>query len=187
MNRVLLFSAALLAMAAVGCGSAGESAAPAGHAPAPATAPPAAPAPREVAAAAQPAPQPQTPLQTVQGADAAVRLELMSVQRTGPAVVTAHMRLVAAGEMLWTNDFREDGATDNDFSGTRMVDEVHAKQYLALRDAAGECLCTRGLDDMTYIDGPMDVSVKFPAPEADVDRVSVQVPTFASFDAVPLS
>jgi hypothetical protein len=33
----------------------------------------------------------------------------------------------------------------------------------------------------------MDVSVKFPAPEADVDSVSVQVPTFASFDAVPLS
>jgi hypothetical protein len=123
----------------------------------------------------------------VKAADTDVRLELMSVERTGPAVVTAHMRLVAPGEMLWTNGFREDGGTDNDFSGTRMVDEVHAKQYLALRDAAGECLCTRGLDDMTYVDGPMDVSVKFPAPEADVDSVSVQVPTFASFDAVPLS
>jgi hypothetical protein len=186
MNRVLLSCAALLATVAAGCGSASE------PAPAPTSAPLAspvsAPAPRSVQAP-RPVPQPrsQTPLQTVKAADTDVRLELMSVERTWPAVVTAHMRLVAPGEMLWTNGFREDGGTDNDFSGTRMVDEVHAKQYLALRDAAGECLCTRGLDDMTYVDGPMDVSVKFPAPEADVDSVSVQVPTFASFDAVPLS
>jgi hypothetical protein len=128
-----------------------------------------------------------TPLQSVHAANADVRLELLSVERSGASVVTAHMRLVASGRVVDTTYYHEDGQDDNDFSGARMVDEVHAKQYLPLRDETGECLCTRNLDRLTYVDGAMDVSVKFPAPPPDVDRVSVQVPTFASFDAVALS
>jgi hypothetical protein len=185
MNRVLFSCAALVAMAAVGCGSATEVVTRTVVAePQPTPPRPVAP-PRATPVRATPAPA--APLQTVTDAARGVRLELLSVARTGPAVVTAHMRLVAGDKIVWTDRFSEDGATENDFSGTRMVDEVHAKQYLPLKDTAGECLCTRGLGNMTYLEGPMGISVKFPAPAADVDAVSVQVPTFASFDAVPLS
>jgi len=176
MNRLLLLcAAAVLAVAALGCGSSTQVVTRTVPAPAPA------PDPRPAPAAAT------TPLQTVHGGAPGVRLQLLSVRRSGPAVVTAHMRILASEQVIWTEAFRDDGESEHNFSAVRMVDEVNAKQYLPLRDETGECLCTRSIGDPMYVDREMDISVKFPAPPPEVDRVSVQVPTFASFDAVPLS
>jgi hypothetical protein len=166
-----------MALAFLGCGSATQVVTRTVTPPAP---------PRSLAASA-PATVSTTPLQTVHGGAPDVRLQLLSVARSGPSVVTAHMRILASEQVVWTDAFRDDGEDEHDFSGVRMVDEVHAKQYLPLRDETGECLCTRSIGNPMYVDHAMDISVKFPAPPADVDSVSVQVPTFASFDAVPLS
>jgi len=174
MNRRPLLCAAVLSVAIAGCGSSTQVVT------------------RTVAVAApKPDPRPApvvatTPLETVHGAPG-VRLQLLSVRRSGPAVVTAHMRILASEQVIWTEAFRDDGESEHNFSAVRMVDEVNARQYLPLRDETGECLCTRNIGDPLYVDRQMDISVKFPAPPPEVDRVSVQVPTFASFDAVPLS
>jgi hypothetical protein len=165
-------------MAAAGCGSAAEQTTP----PAPASAVPVRAIQTtsvEPASAAR-----QTSAQQTVGSEQG-KLELLSVARTGPAVVTAQLRLtMAKDEAMWSSKLSDSG--DNDVSGARMLDEVHGRQYLPLRDDDGECLCTQIVEEALGEGDVVELSVKFPAPDEDVDQVSVQVPGFPSFDQLPI-
>jgi hypothetical protein len=174
MRRLLIAPFAIALTALAGCGSADRPAPPQRGAAAPVARTIASIGPRD----------PQTPIETVKGDEG--RLALLSVTRTGPAVVTAQFRLTMSDDGAMWSSRLSDGGEENDVSGARMLDEVHGRAYLPLRDDAGECICTGELDEAIGSGDQIELSVKFPAPPDDVDQVSVQLPGFPSFDQLPI-
>jgi len=71
-------------------------------------------------------------------------------------------------------------------SGVYLIDGVNKKRYLVMRDADGKCIC---FDTLTYVEPKSSVTVwaKFPAPPADVGKMTVIVPLFLPLDGVTVS
>jgi hypothetical protein len=81
-----------------------------------------------------------------------------------------------------------DGSTGDISSvgGTHLIDAVNKKKYLVVRDSGKKCVCS-------VVKGGIEVGeranlwAKFPAPPADVQKVSVVIPHFSPMDDVPIS
>lgn len=118
-----------------------------------------------------------------------MRLGLISLQRYGPKVVTAKLRVAAAkdAELAYNNRTRVDLSDGDDEStdGLRLMDEVNGREHFPLRSASGECFCS---NDARWVErgGYVDPYAKFPAPPADVHVVGLHAPGFPSFDDIQL-
>lgn len=127
---------------------------------------------------------PTEPVAVVRGSTPGTSLGLISLERSGPAVITAKVRLSAARDAaepeatIGLNPYHPLNAVDQ----MRLIDEVNRREHFPLEDANGSCLCSvfGGLPPGSSI----DLYAKFPAPPPDVERVSLHVPTFPSFDGV---
>lgn len=71
-------------------------------------------------------------------------------------------------------------------SGVTLVDRANANRHLVLRDSSGACLCTSFTFGATSYGERYRHSAQFPAPPADVETMTVEVPQFPSIDAVPI-
>jgi hypothetical protein len=114
-------------------------------------------------------------------------LRILDLRREGNHV-TLDFELVSGEEPNATYRFtRENAAGAYDVSGVTLVDHRNRKRYLTLLDEDGFCLCTSfdHLDSLAE-DTAFVHSAQFPAPPADVRRVSVAVPRFRIIDGVPL-
>jgi hypothetical protein len=70
--------------------------------------------------------------------------------------------------------------------GIFLVDVPGKKKYLVVRDADGQCLCSRGLPNL----GPNSSVAswaKFPPPPDSVQKIGIVVPHFMPMDDVPIS
>lgn len=138
--------------------------------------------------AARPATTPAEapPIATVQGSEPGPTASLLRLQRVGK-VVTVVVRLTQTADDEYMPHLEGEDGESYTAEGLRLVDEFNGREHFPLRDPEGQCLCSRGLDEFLYEGDSIDVTAKFAAPPADVDRVSLYLPEFASFDAVPLT
>jgi len=80
-----------------------------------------------------------------------------------------------------------------DMSGAYLVDTGGKKKYLVLRDTRKVCLCTTGIlrsgTELKGVEAGQETTMfaKFPAPPAQVAKLTVVVPHFPALDNVPLS
>ena len=82
--------------------------------------------------------------------------------------------------------FRESGNEGcGPISGVYLVDAANKKKYLVLRDSAQKCVCA----EIRPIEKgkSMNLWVKFPAPAAGVQKITVIVPHFQPIEGVPIS
>ncbi|HWT93474.1 MAG TPA: hypothetical protein VN238_10790 [Solirubrobacteraceae bacterium] len=126
------------------------------------------------------------PIATVQGSEPGTTASLLRLQRVGK-VVTVVVRLTQTADGDYIPHLEGEDGESYSAEGLRLVDEFNGREHFPLRDTEGECLCSRQLDEFLYEGDSVDVTAKFAAPPGDVDRVSLYLPEFASFDAIPLA
>lgn len=131
-----------------------------------------------------------TVMATAQGEFPGVSLELQGVKRTGEGVVTVTFAIENDSDkpLEFAYHFVEQGKNVQDFGsvgGTYFIDSAGKKKYLVLRDADDIPLSSRGLNAIAP-QSRANLWVKFPAPPADVQKISIVVPHFNSIDDVPI-
>ena len=67
-----------------------------------------------------------------------------------------------------------------------LIDAANKKKYLTVKDASGKCLCTEIKGEVAK-DKPVNLWAKFPAPPAEVQKITVVVSGFEPIESVPIT
>ena len=130
-----------------------------------------------------------------------ITLAVNQLRRSDPNTVTLIYTIANKGTKPFTFDWTwgEAGfvevanALTFDMSGVYLVDPEGKKKYLVLRDSNKVCLCTTGVlrsgTELKGVEAGQETTMfaKFPAPPAEVSKMTVAVPHFPVLDNVPLS
>jgi hypothetical protein len=130
-----------------------------------------------------------------------ISVSINQLRRSDPNTVTLIFTIANKGTESFSYDWTwgEFGVVDigdartYDVSGVYLIEPVGKKKYLVLRDTEKRCVCTIGLvragESLKGIVPGQDTTLfaKFPAPPADVSKMSVVIPHFPVFDGVPLT
>lgn len=195
MNRIYLTILLILASAMSACAKKEEPATP--NAPAQQATPPVAStpttetAPTAVAPAATSAPAPAGGvIATTDGETPGVRVEVTELKRASGGTVSLKFVVIndstekfsmashQLGDSKISDDYRSVG-------GIHLVDPVGKKKYFVVRDSDDHCLCSREVSDVAK-GSRMNLWAKFPAPPADVQKVTLEFPHFTPMDDVPI-
>ena len=131
------------------------------------------------------------PIATSDGEDEGARVEVQELKRSSGGTVTLKFAMIndsTNNELSLRYRFGENNS-DADFgsvAGTTLVDPVSRKKYLVVRDTEGHCMCSAGVPNMRP-KSRVNFWAKFPAPPADVKKVSVIIPHVIPMDDVPIS
>lgn len=74
-----------------------------------------------------------------------------------------------------------------DLSGLRLLDPVSGGSYRPAEDGKGDCICTSTISLTIEAGSSTRVSAQFPAPAANVKKMTINVPGVGSFPDVQLS
>jgi len=163
-----------------------------------ATAP--APAPSAPATATEPSQTSPTasssatsPLATADAEQSGVRAELQELKRTSDNMLKLKFSVVDDSDKgfdIGTKfaDLAHNGGSPDyrSFSGINLIDEVGKKKYFVVRDTEGSPLCSRGVDDLSPKSRAL-AWAEFPAPPANVQKITVSIPHFEPMTNVPIS
>lgn len=118
-----------------------------------------------------------------------VRIEVRDLKRGDGGVVTLRLRLVnGSGEAFDAScDMRQPAGNDacGEFTGAYLLDAVNKKKYMVVRDSDKKCVCS----GITTLEPgkKMNIWATYPAPPADVAKVTVVVPLFEPIEGVPIA
>jgi hypothetical protein len=195
--------AALLCAAAVGAACSGKQQADTQSSPAPVTQQTTAPQQTATATAqaAQPAATDAQPAAGVQpgaaanaslpssdGDQTATRVVINALKREGDTV-TLRFTLYNDSTAALDTGSRFNGADYAGYrnvSGVNLVDTASKKKYFVIADTDRTCLCSQGVDDIAPRTSAA-LWAKFPAPPANVQKITVEIPHFLPLDNVPIS
>jgi hypothetical protein len=180
----------LLASSLNGCGGSSDQPPTAAESPPPAAAPPApATATPETTAAAPPAPASAAPtaLASGEGELPNLRVEIQELKRTAGDTLTLKLAFVNTGQQeVKLDHFGSPGFNQWSLAGISLVDIVGKKKYFTASDSDGKCLCSMDISALQP-QGRVSLWAKFPAPPADVQKISILIPRFAPFEEIPIS
>ncbi|MGQ0742553.1 MAG: hypothetical protein ACT4OG_09745 [Alphaproteobacteria bacterium] len=116
-------------------------------------------------------------------------------QTPGSKVVVTSLKRDAGGTVTLRFQIANDGDADVKTYGVlgqffttdkvTLIDAANKKKYLAIKDDAGTCLCSELKGDVVK-GSRFNLWVKFPAPPADVNKITVIVPSFEPVE-VPIT
>ena len=118
-----------------------------------------------------------------------IRVEIRDLKRDGDGTVTLRVRLVNDSTESFDHDcgMRDDDFSDacETFSGAYLLDAANKKKYLVVRDSEKKCVC----GDIADLEPGKKVNVwaTYPAPPAEVVKVTVVVPLFEPIEGVPVT
>ena len=164
--------------------SAASSPAPAETATAPAAAAPA------TTAAAQPVSTPPAAgvIATADGEQSGVRAEITELRRSSGGTLNLKVTLVndSSESLTFGYAFVDSGGGYGDVGGIHLIDPVGKKKYFVARDSEGKCVSSRDQKDLPA-GQKRNIWAKFPAPPAEVKKISVVIPKFMPLDDVPIA
>jgi hypothetical protein len=149
-----------------------------------------APATATQAAAAAPAASAGT-IATAEGETPGLRIDVTELKRSSGGTVSLKFIFVngTANNFGISSHYLGDShLTDDSYrgvSGVHLVDPVNKKKYFVIVDAERKCLCSRDVADIPA-GGKVNLWAKFPAPPADVQKVTIEIPHFAPMDDVTI-
>lgn len=162
--------------------------------PAPAAAAPAATT-QPATPSANPAPAPAATGKVVATTDGEIpgtRIDVTELKRNSGDTVTLKFTLVNGTDHSlnfgghWMGDSAAGGNSDYKSVGaTHLIDPVGKKKYFVVRDTDQKCLCSRELEAIKE-GTSANLWAKFPAPPADVQKITVVIPHFTPMDDVPI-
>lgn len=115
------------------------------------------------------------------------RLDVLEVTRRGEDLMEVRFRLTAVTGIMPFNRMQADGDPSRPatVSGITVEDVDAGERLLVLRDSSGACVCSQDLDQSIPEGGSRDYFARFPAPVSD--QVDVAIPTFGTFNDLPVS
>jgi hypothetical protein len=148
---------------------------------------PAQPAPVSVEAPPAAAPA----LAVAEGELPGLKAEIHELKRTGGDTLTLKFSIAnsSAKEMHFGYDFAEKGREVPDYNaigGVHLIEAEAKKKYFVVRDAEGQCACSRDLKGVNP-GSRSQLWAKFPAPPENVQKISIVVPHFLPVEDVPIS
>jgi hypothetical protein len=154
-------------------------------------APSATPATATTAAATTPevAATPNT-IATADGEKSGLRVDILELKRSSGGTVMMKFTLVnnSPAEVSFSGHWLGDtkfGSDDYAVGAVHLIDPVGKKKYFVMRDAEEKCVCSREVAHSNP-GGKTNLWAKFPAPPADVQKVSIVIPHFTPMDDVPI-
>lgn len=140
-----------------------------------------APAPAPATAA----PTGSTVIASTDGETPGMRVEVTEFKRSGGGVVTLKFALINDSDEAFGFGY-DMGDVASTIDRVYLVDNAGKKKYQVIRDAGNQCLCSSDLDDVEP-QSRVSLWARFPAPPADVEKLSIMIPHFIPLDDVPLS
>ena len=116
------------------------------------------------------------------------RIEVRDLKRTDGDAVTLRLRLInnSDDEFAAACDMRESGSEScGHFTGAYLLDKPNKKKYLFIRDSDNACVCS-DIDDVPA-GKTVNLWATYPAPPADVQKLTVIVPHFEPIEGVPIT
>lgn len=138
--------------------------------------------------AAQPVPAGPV-LASTDGDKPGIRVEVVELKRTSGDTVNLKFAMIndSSEDMGYSYDFGEGSTSDfGTIAGVHLIDAAGKKKYFVVRDSEGACLCSRGLKSIEP-KTRANLFAKFPAPPADVQKITVVIPHFIPMDDVPIT
>ena len=128
-------------------------------------------------------------LAAADGEKTGLRIEVQELKRTSGDTLTLKFAMIndSAEPFGFSSNLVEKGTNDYaNISGVNLIEGAGRKKYFVVRDTEGACLCSSGLSS---VDSKSRASLwaKFPAPPADVSKITVVVPHFTPMEDVPIS
>lgn len=173
-----------------GCGKSAEKPASSKDQPAQTTKSPASASVPNAPAAAPVAPA-AVAIATADGEKAGTRVEITELKRSSDNNLTLKFAMVNDGpaNLSFGYDYGDEGNHIKDYDsigGVNLVDNAGKKKYFVVRDTENNCLCSRGIKDVSA-KSRSNLWAKFPAPPDDVQKISIVIPHFGPIDDVPIS
>jgi len=104
-------------------------------------------------------------------------------------VVTLRLRLVNNSDSAFDAkcEMRDPDFSDScgQFTGPYLLDASNKKKYAVVRDSEKNCVCSTV--ETVEPGKKMNIWATFPAPPAEVSKVTVVVPTFEPIEGVPIN
>jgi hypothetical protein len=129
-------------------------------------------------------------LATADGEKPGVRIEVQELKRTSGDTLSLKFALIndSAESFGFSSDFGEQGRTSDygSIGGVNLLEGVGKKKYFVVRDTEGACLCSRGLSSVAS-KSRANLWAKFPAPPAEVSKITIVVPHFTPMEDVSIS
>jgi outer membrane protein OmpA-like peptidoglycan-associated protein len=123
-------------------------------------------------------------------------IELTALSRTSDKVVTGQLRVHndGAADLKLDQTLFDKGRPERDIlkdgyaaSGIGLLDGIGNKLYMPLWTTGNDCLCSNTLGKVVPPGGSADLYAIFPAPPAEVGRVTVVLPHAVPFQDVPIT
>lgn len=133
------------------------------------------------------------PVAKTDGEKTGLRVEVVELKRSSGDTLTMRFNLINDSgtafqpDEYYFGDYKgyviQDGAN---LGAINLIDPVGKKKYFVVRDTEKNCVCSNGIPS---VDAKSRVALwaKFPAPAADVKKISVVIPHFIPMDDVPIS
>ena len=154
------------------------------------------PAPTQASVSTSPAPGVPPPstgpaIATADGDLPGIRVEIQELKRTSGDTVTLKFAMIndSDKEFKFGITFGEEGKSSYDYyiiGGVHMIDAAGKKKYFVVRDTEQQCLCSRNVNNIAS-KSRVPLWAKFPAPPADVQKITLVVPHFIPMDDLPIS
>lgn len=117
-----------------------------------------------------------------------VTVDITELKRTGGDTLT--LKFTMSNGSSKNIDFNYnfgDGTNDfNTIGATHLLDVTNKKKYFVVRDSNGKCTCSYDQSSLTP-GAKRNLWAKFPAPPANVSKITVAIPHFIPVDDVPIS
>lgn len=120
-----------------------------------------------------------------------VTVNVTELKRGSGGTLTLRFNIMngASEDLGFGYDFGDRTQSTTDYGavgGVHLIDPVGKKKYFTVRDSDNKCVCSRDIAAIKPGESK-NLWVKFPAPPADVQRVTIVVPHFEPMDDVPIS
>jgi hypothetical protein len=128
---------------------------------------------------------------TAEGETPGLRIDVTELKRASGGTVNLKFVLVNGTDKKFGNasHYMGDSQLTKDsyrgVSGVHLIDPVNKKKYFVVADAEKSCLCSKDVADIPS-GGKVNLWAKFPAPPAEVQKVTIEIPHFAPMDDVTI-
>lgn len=154
------------------------------------------PAPTQASVSTSPAPGVPPPstgpaIATADGDLPGIRVEIQELKRMSGDTLSLKFAMIndSDKELSFGYEFGDPDHSIKDFGGIggiHLIDAVGKKKYFIARDTENTCVCSRNVPKITP-KSRANLWGKFPAPPADVQKITVVIPHFIPMDDVPIS
>lgn len=155
------------------------------------------PAPTQATVSASPSPPVTGPpssgpaIATTERDTPGTRIEVQEVKRTSGDTVTVKFAMIndSDKELSFGYEYVDPDHSIKHYGGIggiHLIDAAGKKKYFVVRDTENACLCSRSVPKISP-KSRANLWAKFPAPPADVQKITVVMPHLIPMDDVPLS